>query len=121
VKGAKHDSVRGTESRTISISNSELSKSSEGRHIMEKFAEGKTGTIKADGDIISGRIAQAGERAGMEERASAYDYRHAFSARNKDNPELSPQDRADALGHRNTDSQGSYGRSGQSGGSGNIS
>ena len=123
VQGAKFGANRGTESRTVSISNSELEKSSEGLHIQQKFAPGKTGTIKADGTAVSARLGAAGERAdiGGEKAVSGYDYRHAFSARNKQNTELTAEARAEAMGHRSIESQGAYGRAAQNGGAGNIS
>jgi integrase len=126
IEGAKtNGSDRGQEQRTITISKQEAAKSVEGRHLLDTVKPGQEREVKiGDAANFSDRVRHASERAMPGERTvSPYDYRHAFSARIKDDARLTQSDRAAALGQQSERSQSAYAGAGSAGsaGSGSIS
>ena len=125
IRGAKLGDDRGQEKREIVISRTEAEKSVEGRHLLAQVKEGKGCDVRiGDAKNFSDRVRHASERAMPGERSvSPYDFRHAFSARIKDDERLTPSDRAAALGQQAERSQEAYGRASSAGhsGSGSIS
>ena len=126
IKGAKVDDLRGQQTRTITVSKADAERSVEGRHLSSELREGQGRTVQiGSASALSQRISRAGDRAGLtsdgQRNVSSYDYRHAFASRLKDDPTVSREELAAALGHSTERSQEAYGRAGSgSGGSGSA-
>jgi len=127
IQGAKcNGNDRGQQWREISISYTEASKSTEGRHLLEQVKPGRESIIKiGDTGNFSDRVRSASDRAMPDQQkpVSPYDYRHAFSARLKADERLSASDRAAAMGQQSERSQSEYGTASQASkaGAGSIS
>lgn len=109
IRGAKTDSNRGVESRTITFDRDELVNTEAGRDILGWLGNREQRTVTHGGSVGSfrERVARAGDRAGLP-AVTAYSYRHA-EARRLRNADTPRGEIASRLGHRDERSQRQYG------------
>lgn len=109
IRGAKFDTMRGLDVRTVTITRDELADTQAGRDLSDWLGTRGQRTVTHAGSVESfrERVGRAADRAGMPQ-VSAYTYRHA-AARDLKNNGIERQEIAARLGHRSERSQSVYG------------